>query len=233
LHGTSAASLAKPSERIKLLTTDTNAVYAPGADRKGDLLWQRGGTLVAQEFDADTLKFAGETHPIADIRSGSPVGQMKVAISTAGILLYGVGYASTQFTWFDRTGKPLGEVGEPGDYLLPFRLSPDDRRVVAQSVTAGISHLWLLDAERGLSNRFTVGAANNTYPIWSPDGRTILFARLGSRSLFRKDANGVGDEQLVTHAPSDLFPTDWSRNGQFVIVQGIRGRKPLSVTTST
>src|SRR5206468_4389077 len=131
---------------------------------KGYLLWLRGGALVAQEFDADTLKFAGGPQQIADMRGGSPVGQMRVAISTAGILLYGVGVgvASTQFTWFDRMGKPLGELGEPGDYLLTFRLSPNGRRVVAQRFTAGIGHLWLLDAERGLSSRFTVGAAHNS-----------------------------------------------------------------------
>src|SRR6202162_2724844 len=54
--GVYATSLAKPSERVQLLTTDTAALYAPGNDGKNYLVWQREGTLVAQVFDPETLK---------------------------------------------------------------------------------------------------------------------------------------------------------------------------------
>ena len=115
--GIYAASLAKPGERMRLLTTDTNALYAPGGDGKGYLLWLRGGTLVAQEFDAGTLKLAGNLirWPIRWPGSGS-LGQMNVAVSAGGLLLYSASNTLSQFTWFDRTGKPLGMVGEPGEY---------------------------------------------------------------------------------------------------------------------
>ena len=134
-----AASFAKPAERLRLLTTDTNALYAPAATAKSYLLWLRGGTLVAQEFDPGTLKLAGEPHPVADpvARCGLS-GQMNVAVSASGVLLYSASNTLSQFTWFDRAGKPLGVVGEPGEYTM-FRLSPDGRRVVASRDRAGSS----------------------------------------------------------------------------------------------
>ena len=64
--GIYAASFAKPGEPVRLVPTETNGLYAPGGDGKGYLLWLRGGTLVAQEFDPSTLKLAGEPHPLAD-----------------------------------------------------------------------------------------------------------------------------------------------------------------------
>jgi eukaryotic-like serine/threonine-protein kinase len=199
--GVYAASLAKPSERVKLVTTNSSGVYATGADGKGYLLWLRGRALVAQEFDLDTLRFAGEPHPIAESLSLSSIGQMNVASSANGRLLYGAFGASTQFTWFDRTGKPLAVVGEPSEQNFMFRLSPDAQRIVVQRNTGGVADLWLVDSGRGLSSRFTAGTARITQPIWSPDGRTILFTALGWGRLFRKAANGVGDEELVTQRP--------------------------------
>ena len=130
--GIYAASFAKPGEPVRLLPTDTNALYAPGGDGKGYLLWLRGGTLVAQEFDPSTLKLAGEPHPLADpVARIGIMGQMNVAVSAGGLLLYSASNVFSQFTWLDRTGKPLAMVGEPGEYTSAFRLSPDGRSVAA------------------------------------------------------------------------------------------------------
>src|SRR5439155_9658695 len=104
----------------------------PGGEGKSYLLWLRGGTLVAQEFDPSTLKVAGEPHPLADpVARVGILGQMNVAVSAGGILLYSASNVFSQFTWLDRTGKALSIVGEPGEYTSSFRLSPDGRRVVA------------------------------------------------------------------------------------------------------
>ena len=105
-----AASFEKPNERVRLVTSDSNALYTPGPDGRGYLLWGRSGTLVAQEFDAVTLKFSGEPRPLADdvgIVGGS--GFMAVAVSTSGALLYAAAELQ-QLTWFDRAGKQLGTL---------------------------------------------------------------------------------------------------------------------------
>ncbi len=64
--------LPSPPKAVRLVAADANGLYAPGGDGRSYLLWLRGGTLVAQEFDPATLKLNGEPHQIADpvTRSG-------------------------------------------------------------------------------------------------------------------------------------------------------------------
>ena len=216
-YGIYAASLAKPGERMRLLTTDTNALYAPGGDGRSYLLWLRGGTLVAQELDTGTPKLEGEPHAVADPVARSEIlGQMNVAASASGLLLYSSSNALSQFTWLDRTGKPLGVVGEPGEYGA-FRVSLDGRRVVSSLDRPGSTDLWLLEVERGVAGRFTSNSGLSTFPIWSPDGRTILYSTGAPRNLFRKDSSGAGNEQRFSRSPNNQFATDWSRDGRWVL----------------
>jgi hypothetical protein len=147
--GIFTASLARTTDAVRLLTSDTNALYAPGGDGKDYLLWLRAGTLLAQEFDARTLKLAGEPRPIADTVSqvGLYAPQMNVAVSASGQLLYSAANISGQFTWLDRAGKQMGLVGEPGEYAA-FRLSPDGNRIAMTRSRRGarICGSWIQNA---------------------------------------------------------------------------------------
>src|SRR2546422_292777 len=104
------------------------------------------------KFDPGTLKLAGEFHLVSDpVSKILTLGAMNVAVSAGGLLLYSASNTLSQFTWFDRAGKPLGVVGEPGEYSSAFRLSPDGRRVVAPRDRPGGTDLWLLEVERGVA----------------------------------------------------------------------------------
>jgi eukaryotic-like serine/threonine-protein kinase len=213
--GVYAASLAKPSERVRLLTTDTGALYVPGNDGKNYLVWQREGKLVGQEFDPDTLKLLGEFRTISNqVAASAPSGHMIAAASANGLLLFSSANTVSQFTWFDRAGKRLGTVGEPGGYEN-FRLSPDGRGVVAARDKPGGTDLWLLETERGLANRFTSRPGNNNYPIWSPSSGTIVFRSLFS--MVRKEATGTGDVDRLTESTNNQYPSDWSCDGRWVL----------------
>ena len=215
--GVYAASFAKPGERVRLLATDTNAVYAPGAGGKGYLLWLRGTTLFAQEFDPGALKLAGEPHAVADpVAKIVLTGEAHVAASANGVLLYSSSNLSSQFTWLDRAGKPQGAVGDPGEYAT-FRLSPDGRRVAAARDAAGATDLWLLEMDRNVASRFTSNFSLNFFPVWSPGGGTIVFTGGASRNLFRMESSGAGKEQRLTQSPNPQNANDWSRDGLLVL----------------
>lgn len=217
------ASLAKPAERVKLLATTGKALYAQSADGKGYLLYARAGALVAQPFDPHGLQLAGEPQVIAEGISTAIEGEMHVAASATGLLLYGAFGELSQLAWLDRTGKLLSRVGEPGDIRM-FRLSRDERHVAIQQATAGGSDLWLLDTQRGISNRLTAGTGDSTQPLWSPDGRVILFSHLSPPDLSRKATNGIGEEQVIlrlpgsARGPSDVV-LDWSGDGRWVVLR--------------
>ena len=135
---------------------------------------------------------------------------MNVAVSMARVLLYSASNYLSQFAWFDRAGKPQGIVGEPGEYMA-FRLSPDGHRIIASRRLSGSVDLWRMDVDRGVVSRFTSRSKENGYPIWSPDGGTIMFRAGQPWNLFRKESSGAGDEQRLTQSSNTQDPTDWSR----------------------
>jgi Tol biopolymer transport system component/tRNA A-37 threonylcarbamoyl transferase component Bud32 len=218
--GVYVTMFAKPEERVFLFQTETGALFAPGGDGREYLLWLRNGTLLAQEFDTRALKLRGEAHAIAGpIPSIGTFGTNSVSASASGQLLYDTGGSVSQFAWFDRRGSRLAPVGEQNLYSYPFRLSPDGRRAVATRGRPGGNDLWLLELERGPASRFTASSFN-IYPIWSPDGQTILFTPPALR-LFRKGPGETGAEQRVIEGPNPQYANDWSRDGRFIIYHEI------------
>jgi Tol biopolymer transport system component len=207
--GVFAASLTNPNNRVRLLSTDTNAIFASGY-----LLWMRGTTLMAQRFDPKKLKLMGDPIPVADpVGKSAITGRMNVAASSNGLLLYSAS-GSNQLTWLDPAGKPSGTLGEPNDYVI-FRISPDGRRIAAAIGNPTRADLWMLDVQRGVSSRFTFTGGAHSAPVWSPDGRTLIYRDGGS--LFRKDSNGAGGEQRVTQSAAIQSPTDWSRDARMIL----------------
>jgi serine/threonine-protein kinase len=174
--GIYAASFARPDERKQLLSADANALYAPGGDGRDYLLWLRGGTLLAQEFDPSTLALAGEPHPVADpVSQIGIIGLMNIAVSARGQLLYSAAHASGQFTWLDRKGRRLSVVGEPGEYSS-FRLSPTDAASwqLVPGGAAPICGSWTWNAARP-AGLLTLAATLTPIPYGRPAGGPSCF----------------------------------------------------------
>jgi eukaryotic-like serine/threonine-protein kinase len=207
--GIYAVTLAEPNKRVRLVTSDTNAIYASGY-----LLWMRGATLMAQPFDPKKLALTGDPVAVADpVGKSAITGRMNVAASANGLLLYSAS-GSNQLTWLDATGKPQGTLGVPDDYVI-FRISPDGRRVAAGIGNPTRADLWLFDVQRGVSSRFTFTRGGHSEPVWSPDGRTIVYRAINS--MFRKESSGAGEEQRVIESPGLQSPSDWSRDGRQIL----------------
>jgi Tol biopolymer transport system component len=115
----------------------------------------------------------------------------------------------------DRTGKEVGTLGEPNVYVMS-RISPDGRRVAAARSGAN-ADLWVMDTARGLGTRLTSGHGIHIAPVWSPDGRTLLFGFGSPFNIFRIGADSGGLEERVTQSPKSQRLADWSPDGHFII----------------
>ena len=195
------------------------ATYVPS----GHLLFVRQSTLFAQPFDPLRAELAGNPTPIAEHIIGRDE-KVAVSASAGGVIVYRAGpsIAPHAFVWHDRSGRPLETVAG-SDFASSFHssLSPDGSRLAA-SRTEGTSDIWLLDMKRGVTSRLTSHPAFELSPEWSPDGRRIAFTsnRRGPTewALFMKAVDGSGDEEvLVDLGLATTSPTDWSRDGRFIL----------------
>ena len=87
----------------------------------------------------------------------------------------------------------------------------------------GIADVWVVDLAQGTRTRLTFSTKEapgvHSDPVWSPDGREIIFSakRTGTYDLYRKAADGSGEETLLLDAVEDLWVYDWSPDGKFVV----------------
>jgi len=209
-------------QKRRLVATDSSAAYAGPATGPGYLLFLRERVLLAQRFDASKLELSGEAFPVAE-----PVGvdalawQSRFSVSESGVLVYdSSGGSNRHLVWLDRSGKPLQTLGSPGTYWN-LDLSPDGRRVAANRTDpqTGSGDIWLFDLARGSNPRFTFHPALEGAPLWSPDGSRIAFfsSRDGPYNLYQKATSGAGEEQLLLKTNANKWPTDWSRDGRFLL----------------
>jgi Tol biopolymer transport system component len=68
-------------------------------------------------------------------------------------------------------------------------------------------------------SRFTSHRAPDALPVWSPDGRQIVFSslRAATADLYIKAADGSGEEQSLWVSPGNERASDWSRDGRLLL----------------
>jgi serine/threonine protein kinase len=226
--GIYAASLDdSPSQKPRrILTSDFGARFVPGENGgPGWLLYLRDGSLVAQVFDPARLALKGDPMPVP-ARVGTAY-QTPLFSASPDLLVYRTGRSarSAQLTWVDaKTGKAAASVGEIAD-LGRSALSPDETRVAYEkdfNTASSESDLWVLDLVRGGSTRLTLGGAYYGSPVWSPDGGEIAYLKIAGAlaargEIFKKRADGSGEEELLLRAEDFVRPTSWSSDGKYLL----------------
>ena len=210
--------------RKQVVAFATRAIYV----NPGYLLFVRERRLMAQRFDTTSLQTTADALPVQEqVRAFTPGGGPNrptlghFSASQNGVLIYasGVGLPNAQLTWFDRTGKKLDNVGDPGN-LLWFSFTARRGRLALARVgdpQTAFTDIWVRDLARGSESRLT-SAGNNGNPVWSADGTRLFFMSNRDNKGFKvygKDANGTGTDELLETAFK--VPMDASRDGRYLI----------------
>jgi eukaryotic-like serine/threonine-protein kinase len=165
------------------------------------LLALRGSQIVLWRTPLDGNVVSGEPTVLADgvlVRMGT--GMMPLS-ATPNVLLYRAESQETRtrLAWFDRKGVEGTALAIQRHCRNP-ELSPDYSRVAIECwESSGGRDIWVYDLERDALARLTSDPSDDADPVWTPDGRTILFAssRQGPPDVYKIGAGGGSAEELV------------------------------------
>jgi serine/threonine protein kinase/Tol biopolymer transport system component len=212
-------------DRTLLVNALSNVDYSGGY-----LFYQRDGTLMAHPFDADAGRLTGVAFPTVEkVRLNALNGRAAFSISSTGTIAYvsedrGAVEART-ISLFDRSGKLIRKIDKAGAYTQAT-FSPNGRQAIVMEDPGppAVRTLHLLDLERGVFSRFTVGDVDERSPVWSHDGSNVFFysIRGGKGGIYRRNAGGgATSDDLILASDEVLQPTGISPDGaQLLVTRG-------------
>jgi serine/threonine-protein kinase len=213
----------------KTIVEGGSAHYLPS----GYLVYSVGGVLFAAPFDLSGLALTGApARTVEGVARVATLGSL-FDVSRNGSLVYVPGPATLS------SGPPISDLvvtnerGEadvlkltPGAFQTP-RVSPDGTRI-AFVASEGQANIWVYDLDaRSAPRRLTFGG-NNRHPLWSADGRYVVFQsdREGDLGLFRQlaDVTGTAVERLTKPAMGTAhIPESWSRKDDLFLFSALDG----------
>ena len=186
----------------------------------GHLVYINKGTLFAVPFDPERLEVHGTPTPVLEeVAYDSALGSALIDFSHTGMLVYqsskqAGGLVTVQ--WLDQSGNTRPLLPVPGNYLSPT-LSPDASRLALTSA----GDIWVYELGRGSMMRLTFGGGYGN-PLWTPDGRSIVFR--ATRGMLWTRADGTGQPQPMTRSDYQQIPWSFSADGKRLAF--VEGKSP-------
>jgi len=216
-------------------STDSSTVLVPEARHPvyvatGHLLYiAEDGGLFAVPFDLGAHRVTGPAVRVLDRVAGTNA-RRGYSVSRNGTLVHyegevgnftgGTG-APTAFVLMDLSGKGDTIPLPPGRRLSP-RFSPDGRTVAYEFVAParnGPTDIYTFDLVTGTNAQITFDGDNDN-PIWSPDGKRIVWDRdtaPNMEDLFVKLADNSGPMELMLAMPAHQNATGWLEDGTVLL----------------
>ena len=182
------------------------------------------GMVMAVPFDLRTRRTSGTPTLVQEgisFRGGGGSDHDEASMTHDGGLVYLRGTENRRLVWVDRNGKTTLAMETPRE-LAHVRLSPNARQAALTIVTNGKRDIWTLDLAAGtLTPLTTTGTSRN--PMWSADGRRILYASThsGRAGFWWQPADGSGPAQLAVVPRRNPWFADLSPDGRNVVFNGI------------
>jgi serine/threonine protein kinase/Tol biopolymer transport system component len=191
--------------------------------RNGYLLYAQGATLFAVPFDVNRLEVTGQ--PVAvlpGVKAFKVSGASSFDVSDSGTLAYVAGEligTEAPMMWMRRDGTTSAMPAPRRDWRAP-QVSPDGKRIAFHLDDGRQLDIYAYEWARDFTTRLTFEPSVNSYPIWSPDGRTIVFSSTPSvkqlANLYWVSADGSGKPHLLTESPERQLASSWHPSGKYL-----------------
>ena len=137
--------------------------------------------------------------------------------------------ASPEYTLSILEERQLTSTPDVSEY--PISWSPDGK-YLAMTIFDGISgkngiYMEILNVKNGRKRRLlSPSLFHDFHPIWSPDGKRLVFFsnRSGNLDIWSIKSNGSDLKQLTTHTMEDLYGT-WSPDGDRIAFLSTRSKE--------
>ena len=205
-------------------------MHRPCLPPPAHLLFIREGKLWAQGFDPDRLEVRGDPLQIAEHVTGGTT----LSASAAGPIIYRTPSADSgqrQLVWVDRSGREIEKVVYSDTQSQGPSLSHDGRRVAVFRRVSGNTDIWFYETARRAWDRITFDPRDEIFPIWSRDGRRIVFAsRRGEMDLYWLLLGAPpGSEELLLSTSQLKVPMDWSPDGRFLLYDSLDPKRGVDI----
>jgi serine/threonine-protein kinase len=192
------AVLQRDSGEIHILTSGSHGRYLPD----GHLVFSRDDSLWIAPFDPERLALTGEPVPLLNgvEHTADQAAHFDVAADGSMAYLPAGDYDASvrRMTWIDRNGQQ-STVGLEARPFVGAALSPDGSRIALAIREQANTDIWIATPSLQTMTQVTAEPANETMPVWSPDGQSIVFQsdRAGA-DIYRRDAQGAGQTERLT-----------------------------------
>jgi len=192
----------------------------------GHLVYLHDGTLFAAPFDFERLEVTGQAVPVLEGVTSSPnvTGGAQISVSANGTFVYLPGQnvgADAPIQWMDRAGKTTPLRATASNWSNP-QFSPDGTRLAVDVIDKNQADVWVYEWARDTLTRLTFDPAADGKPVWTPDGRRIVFTSTRNNAppnLYWQRADGTGDVQRLTDSKNVQFAASWHPSGKFLAFQ--------------
>ena len=182
-----------------------------------------------EDRDQATADFCRALGDAVDRITAAPV----FAVTKAGHMAWVADseyHALRQLVWLNGRGVASPAVSELGRYTYP-RLSPDGRRI-ALTVQDETPDIWVLEIATGLRTRLTRKPVIEQRPMWSPDGRRVLYQGENSAfDLYSRAADASDSAILLYSTRFDKYPYGMTPDGrQLTVMEDSLNERVLVLT---
>ncbi len=235
--------------RTILVRGGSHAHYVPsgrGSPKRderegGHLVYAAAGTLRAVPFDLARLQTRGTPVPVIPDVVTTTNGGVDAVVAGDGTLAYVSGgvarvRSARSCGWTARAARRRSRRRRAR--ILHPRLSPDGTRV-AVNTSDQEQDLWIWDLGRTTLTRATFDPASDAFPVWTPDGRRVIFTSAsggrtesllaGGRRHRRRRAADRESQPAVRHghftrwATADLHRDRLRQTGEDVMQMALDG----------